>query len=231
MEDLVKITSLLVLDGGKYYYLHKTIPEYFAAQKISEEKNPDNKCRFYEQMRTNVIPENWYQSLLFLNEIDDYSFTKELLLPYYYKTFGVSEDDIPLNAPLFTKEQIIEIVGERATLEIRFTGRQEDYAVNLRLDSGNWLAHARLNAALQQTVKEYVNGLSILQLSRLLDRNRESAFFVDCLDYTTGWPAFLTYVNGQSPLRAMYSNILVLKRKLDRQEKKGRPLFELRLGK
>lgn len=228
MDDLVKITCLLILDGTKYYYLHKSIPEYFAAQKIAGNKNADNKSYFYKQLRDNKIPENWYQSIFFLSEIDEYSYVKELLLPYYQSTFRLPKNDLLVRVPALTEELVMEIIGERAEIRIHHTGF-DNYSVQLQLDTGNWLTNTFLREPLEETFRNFINNLSDLRLDPLIQSNRSTPLISYCFKEVGAWPAFLTYANGQSPLRQFYSRIFALNTKIETQEGRGRPIFNLKM--
>lgn len=228
MHDLVNITCLLLLDGTKYYYLHKSIPEYFAAQKIAGDKNTTHKALFYEQLRNNEIPENWYQSIYFLSEIDEYNYVKELLLPYYYRTFRLSKNDVFERTPTLTEDHVMEIVGELAELRIHHVGN-ENYAVRLQLDTANWLVNTFLRQQLEDTFGRFINNLSELILDPLIRSNKSSGLISYCFKEANVWPAFLTYVNADSPLRQCYSQIITLLKKIEAQEVRARPLFNLKL--
>lgn len=103
-DDLIRVTCLLIQDGDRYYFLHKSIPEYFAAQKIAEERDTDTKDQFYRELVTRQIPENWYQSIFFLSEIDHLYYVEHLLLPKQKELFlGEETGELPPSMPRLTR--------------------------------------------------------------------------------------------------------------------------------
>ena len=78
IQDVNRITCLIVYEGKEYRFLHKSIQEYFAASFIKYK--PDSVAtKFYSKMTVDGY--KWHQELLYLEEIDSYRFCKYLVLP------------------------------------------------------------------------------------------------------------------------------------------------------
>lgn len=116
IEDMVKITCLLLEEGLNIFFIHKSVQEYFSASFIC--KRPDNAVhRFYNALRERHRWGGWNQELVFLAQIDRYRYLKYFYLPDAYdslKNLGVELPD--LNAS-FSESKILEILAE-ATVEI-----------------------------------------------------------------------------------------------------------------
>jgi len=78
IQDVNKITCLLVYEGKEYRFLHKSIQEYFASSFIKYK--PDSVAiKFYTKMTSDGY--KWHQEMLYLEEIDSFRFYKYLILP------------------------------------------------------------------------------------------------------------------------------------------------------
>lgn len=91
IEDILKITCLLTEEGGRYYFIHKSIQEFFAACFI--ERLPDTaSSKFYEQLKSGLW-NSWRQELSFLSEIDRYNYCKNFMIPLYENEVAYFEDN------------------------------------------------------------------------------------------------------------------------------------------
>jgi len=93
VDDIVKITCLLVRDGEEYRFIHKTVQEYYTASYIR--KKPEAwAIDFYERLRSSdgLLP--WGQELEFLSEIDTYRYNKYFLLPMILNLLRLQENDL-----------------------------------------------------------------------------------------------------------------------------------------
>lgn len=75
INDVCKITCLILKDGFYYSYLHKSIQEYHAANFIRS--LPENKVKeFYKSIIENGKWRKWDQQISFLAELDNYRYNK-----------------------------------------------------------------------------------------------------------------------------------------------------------
>lgn len=80
INEVCKITCLILKDGFYYSYLHKSIQEYHAANFISS--LPENKViEFYNSIIKDGKWRKWSQQLSFLVELDKYRCNKYFVLP------------------------------------------------------------------------------------------------------------------------------------------------------
>jgi hypothetical protein len=80
-KDVVSVTCLLVKDGTRYEFLHKSIQEYFSAKYIKNEEDP-RAVEFYEKTRSSFTKTRQFiQQLGYLKEIDTYRFSKYYAIP------------------------------------------------------------------------------------------------------------------------------------------------------
>jgi hypothetical protein len=79
VSDIRRITCLLLEEGGRYQFIHKSVAEYHAACFIRRQPQ-DTAIRFYQQL-INEKWVGWHQELEFLWETDTYRFDKHFLLP------------------------------------------------------------------------------------------------------------------------------------------------------
>ncbi|MGB0372697.1 MAG: NACHT domain-containing protein [Opitutales bacterium] len=109
LNDIIKVTCLLVRDGGEYRFIHKSVQEYFAASFLSS--RPENVIRkFYESLIENSRFKYWEQEFKFLEEIDRFRYIKFFRLPMLRRNLGLSEGDT-LKIPRITLKRTVEILG------------------------------------------------------------------------------------------------------------------------
>lgn len=88
VEDIVKVTCLLVKDGEEYRFIHKSVQEYYAAAYIKQKSEVVSEKLYRKLFDTS----DWWrfsQELRFLEEIDSYRFSKFGALPYLSRFFSV----------------------------------------------------------------------------------------------------------------------------------------------
>jgi len=93
IDDIVKITSLILRDGEEYRFIHKTVQEYYTASYIAN-KPESWAIEFYTRICTNKLSSEWKQELEFLSEIDSYRFKKYYFLPLGLEFFNISEHEL-----------------------------------------------------------------------------------------------------------------------------------------
>ncbi|WP_310447974.1 NACHT domain-containing protein [Thiobacillus sp.] len=225
--DLARVTCLLIQDGDRYHFLHKSIPEYFAAQKVAEERDTVAKDEFYRQLATSQIPENWYQSIFFLSEIDHLSYVELLLIPKLRELFLEKEEgDIPREMPRLTREIIMKMVGSHASLNVKRAGRDK---LNSRLQtsSENWFSNAFLRQPLELSIQGFVDALPDDLAARLYTEASFGLSFDAVLDEISCWQKFLTHVNADPLLKQAYEKPLLMQQDISKRVRKTRPLFTL----
>jgi len=100
LQDILKITCLIVHDGDEHRFIHNTVQEYYAAAFIS--KKPDPWVRqFYKRMMDAHRHRQWREELFFLREIDTYRHNRYFMLHALLDFLGIKEEDLEQDlAPL-----------------------------------------------------------------------------------------------------------------------------------
>lgn len=92
VDDIVKITCLLIRDGEEHRFIHKTVQEYYAASYI--QKKPESWAKeFYSRLLSHEGKSVMTQELEFLSEIDTYRFNRFYFLPWVKKFLNISDAD------------------------------------------------------------------------------------------------------------------------------------------
>lgn len=95
VEDITKISCLVIEEGLSYHLIHKSVQEYHAACFILHRPEEFVKS-FYERMMSNKY-KNWENELRFLSQMDMYRYNKYYLIPdinYMFDCIGVTENNI-----------------------------------------------------------------------------------------------------------------------------------------
>lgn len=105
IHDIVKITNLVVEEGYKYHFIHKSIQEFHAAYFIKD-RNDETARNFYKYVMNSY--ENWSQEIEFLSQIDKYRYLKYLYIPSHnevFKALGmkINELEQDINNDLFVE--------------------------------------------------------------------------------------------------------------------------------
>lgn len=110
LDDIIKITCLIVHDGDEHRFIHNTVQEYYAAAFIA--KKPDTWARkFYKRMASERAFIRWREELFFLREIDRYRYNKYFLLPAILNLLGVKENELDRRQKTITVNQIEKILA------------------------------------------------------------------------------------------------------------------------
>jgi hypothetical protein len=107
VDDIVKITCLVLRDGEEYRFIHKTVQEYYTASYIRK-KSETWGIELYKRLYNNLY--NWKQELEFLSEIDSYRYNKYFLLPAMLDLLNLKLDDLeqsPRNIKLLKNSEFI----------------------------------------------------------------------------------------------------------------------------
>jgi hypothetical protein len=90
LNDITKVTCLLIEEGFEYHFIHKSIREFHAANFI--ERSPEAlKSAFYSHAIEQY--DSFAAELAFLAVIDDYSYKKMFLLPYIDNLLTIKQCD------------------------------------------------------------------------------------------------------------------------------------------
>ncbi|KAF1038283.1 MAG: hypothetical protein GAK33_02338 [Burkholderia lata] len=79
IEDIRKVTCLILEEGNKIHFVHASVQEFFASRYIKTRTEPVAD-KFYAQLLAGKW-KNWRQELLFLLQIDEHRATKYFSLP------------------------------------------------------------------------------------------------------------------------------------------------------
>ena len=109
MDDIKQITCLLLEEGGKYHFVHKSVSEYHAASYI-QHSTDEGAGRFYRHV-LNGKYRNWQQEVEFLQKIDRYRFSKRFLIPDILKFMqrDGATDDVDNVSDWF--DRVVAVVG------------------------------------------------------------------------------------------------------------------------
>ena len=111
LDDIVKITCLILKEGDEYRYIHKTVQEYYTASYI--QKKPESWANtFYERILTNKVESTWQQEITFLSEIDSYRYKKYYLLPSILTFLQIPESELDNGkVKIISIDQLKELIG------------------------------------------------------------------------------------------------------------------------
>jgi len=109
INDILKITCLLVKDGAEYRFIHKSVQEFYAAAFIT--RKPDIVVRdIYKKLFQAKSGNVWGQEIRFLSEIDAYRYNKYGFIPAICHLLETTEAEIGN----LTESQILPTVNEIA---------------------------------------------------------------------------------------------------------------------
>jgi len=95
INDITRVSCLIVEEGLSYYFIHKSVQEYHSACFIRH--RPDSFAeQFYSKMISQTM-NNWRNELSFLEQIDRYRFNKYYYIPdieHIFKLSGINEHRI-----------------------------------------------------------------------------------------------------------------------------------------
>lgn len=94
IDDIVKVTCLILKEGGEYKFIHRSLQEYYAASCIR--RKPESVAvKFYNHcLNNNGYHGIWSQELQFLSEIDKYRYTKYFIIPLCMRILMAKCSDI-----------------------------------------------------------------------------------------------------------------------------------------
>ena len=93
VDDIVKITCLIIRDGEEYRFIHKTVQEYYTASYV--QRKPEAwACDFYSRLWKSKSSSEWQQEMEFLSEIDTYRYNRYCYLPSALAMLNITESDL-----------------------------------------------------------------------------------------------------------------------------------------
>jgi hypothetical protein len=93
IDDIIKITCLIIKDGEEHRFIHNTVQEYYASSFIA--KQPENWAReFYGRLLLKAPTPEWDQVLAFLSEIDMYRYNKYYYLPAALNFLAIKPEEL-----------------------------------------------------------------------------------------------------------------------------------------
>lgn len=92
LDDIVKITNLILEEGGDYRFAHKSLQEYHAAVFIKSQSEVKAK-KFYSAQLGNRVRGIWAEELRYLFILDKLRIIKYLFLPELRSLLGLTADE------------------------------------------------------------------------------------------------------------------------------------------
>jgi hypothetical protein len=110
IKDIVKITCLLLEEGGQYRFIHKSVQEFYAACFLR--RKPDKIVRdLYRKLVNPPLYFAWINELKFLSEIDTYRLDKFGMLPSLLRLLGIDQEALSDTMPLSATAKIRDWIG------------------------------------------------------------------------------------------------------------------------
>ncbi len=111
LDDIIRVTCLILKEGDECRFIHKSVQEYYAASFIRNK--PDSIVKkFYAKCLARIHGHSWQQELQFLSEIDPYRYRKYYLIPLSCKWLNATKGEIPRVVPQPTQGIIINLIGQ-----------------------------------------------------------------------------------------------------------------------
>lgn len=113
IDDIKKITGLVVEDGRTYQFIHKTIQEYYAAAYIK--RRCDEEAQPWYALLASGKWSQWQRECEFLRDIDSYRYFKFFLLPHFEERLEAHK---VAGGPCDINRTIDKIIAEDLMVEI-----------------------------------------------------------------------------------------------------------------
>ncbi len=111
LDDVVKITSLILREGDEHRFIHLTVQEYHIAAFIHRKPTPWVE-QFYARMLQGRASRAWQQELDFLSEIDSYRYKRYFLLPLILAFLTVDRSALEKERPPLSVAQLESYVED-----------------------------------------------------------------------------------------------------------------------
>jgi len=92
IDDIKRVTCLLVEEGAKLQFVHNSVQEFFAARYVKT-RTETVAANFYSQILQGGKWLRWQEELLFLKQIDNHRATKYFFLPDLQATLRILLND------------------------------------------------------------------------------------------------------------------------------------------
>jgi hypothetical protein len=110
VDDIVKVTCLLLKEGNDYRFIHTSVQEYYAAVYIKH-RLESKASKFYGRLAEENL-RIWKQELYFLSVIDRYRYSKYYLVPVLCRVINCIENKTPEKIPDADIESARRLLGE-----------------------------------------------------------------------------------------------------------------------
>ena len=87
IHDITKVSNLIIEEGGRYHFIHKSVQEFYSANYIKKRSDLSAQ-KFYSRFFEKSL-HVWGPELNFLNQIDAFRFNKYYMIPMYAKFFKI----------------------------------------------------------------------------------------------------------------------------------------------
>jgi hypothetical protein len=131
VDDMVKITCLIIRDGEECRFIHRTVQEYYAASYIQKQPDPWIREFYGRIVKIGYLAEReWGQELEFLSEIDEYRYNRYYALPSILKFLDITEEDLNRELKPVLPEYLASLFDNSFIVyEISGTKRKELYGI------------------------------------------------------------------------------------------------------
>lgn len=127
VDDIGRITCLLLHEGAEYRFLHKSVQEFHAASFVRDQ--PDNLVAdFYAELQQRWS--EWQHELLFLEAIDGYRFNRFFAVPLLER--------VVTTLPGANPSELGKALIGRLTLRVTFAPQHEVEHPRYPLDAVGW---------------------------------------------------------------------------------------------
>lgn len=94
VDDIVKVTCLVVKDGEEFRFIHKSVQEYYTAAYIHQ--RPESvSAILYQKLFNRKFLWEFQQEIRFLKEIDTYKYQKYGIIPFLREVLNLSSTRLP----------------------------------------------------------------------------------------------------------------------------------------
>lgn len=232
LEDIIKITCLIIKDGVEYRFIHKSIQEYYAARFVRRLPEGQGKV-FYEKVGQS---ENAFvvfrQTMHFLREVDEYRFCKFFALPSVMKLFELKPQDISSLEIRFSRKDFLKFMKKHLELwyRLRDDGKyvMKAFFVHGGISKG-WAGYELgelLISAAWDAVEEfrYQSEESLIKLKANINERADGEegyciFLEKFLDESELWETFLSELNKNSKIASFVEEIKSMDAYVNQQEK------------
>jgi len=133
LDDIKKVTCLLLEEGDSYRFIHRSVNEYYAASFVKNLEELNSK-RFYSACIPKETYLLWEQEIRFLSEIDRYRYLKYYYVPLIKSLFNIEKSFNPVTKDASTivdkmytaLDHIIIFIGKDQLLRVSGMGFNDE---------------------------------------------------------------------------------------------------------